>query len=83
MEITIKINGQEMSLYEAKKIYDELHMVFGKKDTINPCPPIYPGLIGPGPGKWPDYSPMCDPVWIVPPWTVTCDSVSITAGRIE
>jgi len=62
IKITIMIEDKEYSVNEAKKLYEELHKIFGEKQSlIFPDYPIYP--IYPG-------TPV-DPYYPMHPWTTS------------
>ena len=69
MKITININGKEesISIEEARKIYDELSLIFGAKTNpyADPFAPWKPGIAP----KYPKYPVHPDVIWST--WT-TC-----------
>lgn len=55
IEITIKLNGVQMTMDEARAMYSELHKLFGAKQVAAPVPSIFDKINMPYPQpveKW-------------------------------
>ena len=60
--ITVKIQGKEYTLQEARELYNELHVLFANKEQIHPWYPVtFTNPSIPIWGKQPDF---CNPVVI-------------------
>lgn len=77
MKPMIKVGNLELTMNEAKELYQELHRLFGQQQ-ISPIPvyPIYPST--PANPAYP-----CYPLYPLPSrWDATCGSINTNASEI-